>query len=104
MVKYSKALDLSFRALAGSTRRAIVERLSRGEASVTELARPLRMSLPAIHKHLRVLESAGLMVCRKQGRVKRCHLNPRALDVPAAWLERHRALWRYRLRALARHL
>jgi DNA-binding transcriptional ArsR family regulator len=104
MLNQAQRLDLGFRALADPTRRAIVERLARGEASVSELAGPFDMSLPAVHQHLRVLEDAGLLVCRKEGRVRRCRLDARALGRVAEWIERHRSLWERRLDALDRHL
>jgi DNA-binding transcriptional ArsR family regulator len=105
MVKFQRSpLDLKFRALADPKRRAIVSRLSTGDATVTELARPLRLSLPAMHKHLRVLQRARLAVVSKHGRVRRCSLDARGLEQPAAWIERHRAIWERRLGALSRHL
>ena len=83
MVKYNRALDATFQALADPTRRAIVAALSRGQASVTELARPHRMSLPAVMKHLRVLEKAGLLTQKKFGRTRRCRLAARPEDLSA---------------------
>ncbi|MFQ5658475.1 MAG: ArsR/SmtB family transcription factor, partial [Candidatus Methylomirabilales bacterium] len=77
MVKYiTPRLDATFSALADPTRRAILARLARGESSVTALAKPFDVSLPAISKHLRVLEKAGLLVRKKDGRVRRCRLLP----------------------------
>jgi DNA-binding transcriptional ArsR family regulator len=93
-----------FRALADPTRRAIIDRLARGEASVTELARPFAMSLPAVHQHLQVIEQAGLMSWSKEGRIRRCRLEPRALDGAVGWLMQRRAVWNRRLDALGRHL
>ena len=98
------ALDLTFKALADPTRRAIIDRLARGEASVSELARPFDMSLPAVHQHLRIIADAGLMRWSKERRVRRCRLEPRALDAAAAWLTQRRATWERRLDALGRHL
>lgn len=104
MLNQGAALDRTFHALADPTRRAMVERLARGEASLGELARPFDMSLPAVHQHLRVLELAGLVTCEKQGRVRRCRLDARPLDRAAGWVARHRAFWERRLDALAGHL
>lgn len=103
MVNY-QTLDRHLAALSDPTRRAIVERLSEGEATVSELAAPFEMSLPAVLKHLGVLESAGLMRSRKVGRVKTCRLQPAALDPVATWLEERREIWNRRLDALERHL
>ncbi len=100
----SQRLDRRFAALADPTRRAIVERLSRGEATVSELATPFDMSLPAVLKHLGVLEEAGLMRSRKVGRVKHCRLEADALAPVATWVEARTAAWSQRLDALARHL
>jgi DNA-binding transcriptional ArsR family regulator len=100
----SQTLDRRLAALADPTRRAIVERLSRGEATVSELASPFDMSLPAVLKHLGVLEGAGLMRSRKVGRVKTCRLEPAALDPVAAWIGDRRAVWEQRLDALEQHL
>jgi len=76
MAKYSLRLDATFSALADATRRQMLERLSHGEASVSELARPFGVSLPAIHKHLRVLERAGFIAHEKRGRVRHVRLMP----------------------------
>ncbi|MCI0436561.1 MAG: metalloregulator ArsR/SmtB family transcription factor [Gemmatimonadetes bacterium] len=100
----SDALDLTFGALADPTRRAILERLARGEAVVGELARPFRMSRPAISKHLRVLERAGLVQRTRDGRVSRCVLEAGPMRDAAAWVERYRAFWEGQLEALARYL
>lgn len=100
----SLTLDRRLAALSDPTRRAIVERLSEGEATVSELAEPFDMSLPAVLKHLGVLESAGLMRSRKVGRVKTCRLEPAALDPVATWVEERRETWERRLDALERHL
>ena len=87
MVKYSVgSLDLLFAALADPTRRAILIRLTQGEATVTELAAPFAISLPAISKHLRVLARSGLIVRQKDGRLRRCRLEPGPLHAVAAWL------------------
>ena len=100
----SQTLDRRLAALSDPTRRAIVERLSEGEATVSELAEPLPMSLPAVLKHLGILESAGLMRSHKTGRVKTCRLEPEALDPVATWVEERRRIWNRRLDALERHL
>ena len=100
----SQVLDRRLSALSDPTRRAIVERLSEGEATVSELADPFDMSLPAVLKHLGILESAGLMRSRKVGRVKTCRLAPAALDPVAAWVEERRDIWKRRLDALEGHL
>ena len=100
----SQTLDRRLAALSDPTRRAIVERLTEGEATVSELAEPFDMSLPAVLKHLGVLESAGLMWSRKVGRIKTCRLEPAALDPVATWVEERREIWKRRLDALERHL
>jgi DNA-binding transcriptional ArsR family regulator len=104
MVNHSRGLDATFQALADPTRRAIVAALSRGQASVTELARPHRMSLPAVMKHLRVLEKAGLVTQRKSGRTRRCRLAARPLQKAEAWISQYRAFWRTQFDALDRFL
>ncbi|MCW5773018.1 MAG: winged helix-turn-helix transcriptional regulator [Rhodospirillaceae bacterium] len=93
MLKSQEALNRVFGALADPTRRAIVERLGRGPASVSELARPLRMSLPAVVQHLALLEESGLVASRKVGRVRTCRLEAKRLDAAQAWLARQRARW-----------
>jgi DNA-binding transcriptional ArsR family regulator len=105
MVKYrSSSLDAVFGALADPTRRAIAERLAAGPASVSELAEPFEVTLPAIVKHLAVLEHAGLVENRKEGRVRYCSLVPEQLDVAAAWIERYGSFWRERFDGLRRYL
>lgn len=94
-------LDRTLAALADPTRRAIVRRLTDGEARVTEIARPFPMSLNAVSKHIRVLEGAQLVKRRRAGREHLLALNPKALDEAAAWLHEQRALWTSRLSALA---
>ena len=86
-------LDTTFAALADPTRRAILARLARGEASVTELAAPFDMSLPAISKHLKVLERAGLIARGRDAQSRPCRLQARPLEQAAQWLERYRAFW-----------
>jgi DNA-binding transcriptional ArsR family regulator len=97
MLNRSAQLDLMFSALADPTRRAILARLARGLATVTELAKPLKMSLPAIAPHLRLLEASGLVVSRKHGRVRTCRIEPKRLDAAQAWLAQQRAEWEARL-------
>src|SRR3977135_4001949 len=94
MVSYhANALDQVFSALSDPTRRAMLVRLQRQTLSVTELAQPFAMSLPAILKHLRVLERAGLIESRKDGRVHRCTLRPGAMKGAAGWIDRYRRVW-----------
>jgi len=98
------SLDRTFAALADPTRRAIVNRLTLGDANVGELAEPFAISLPAISKHLRVLESAGLLERHKEGRVHRCRLRAQPLGEAAQWLDETRQFWDRRLEALAQLL
>lgn len=93
-------LDHTLAALADPTRRAILQRLSRGEARVTELARPFAMSLNAVSKHIRMLERARLVRRRRAGREHLLSLDPRPLDEVAAWIEAQRSAWTARLDAL----
>jgi DNA-binding transcriptional ArsR family regulator len=94
MVKYSEAsLDRTFSALADPTRRAILARLASGQTSVTELAEPFELSLPAVSKHLKVLEQAGLIVRGRQAQWRPCRLKADPLKDIAAWVEHYRAFW-----------
>lgn len=102
MVKYRASLDTTFAALADPTRRAIVAHLARGESSVTALAAPHRISLPAISKHLTVLERAGLLARRRDGRVHRCRLVGGPMRDAAVWLARYHKFWERQFDALAR--
>ena len=105
MVKYqSQDLDAVFSALGDPTRWAILARLALGEASVGDLAAPHEMSLPAVSKHLRVLERAGLVQRTPEGRISRCTLDASPLREAADWVEHYRAFWEGRLDALARYL
>jgi DNA-binding transcriptional ArsR family regulator len=105
MVNYSSGvLDATFGALADPTRRAILARLARGEAMVTELAEPFHVSLPAISKHLRVLESAGLLEREIDGRVHRCRLAAEPMKDAAAWIAQYRAFWETQFDALEKYL
>jgi DNA-binding transcriptional ArsR family regulator len=97
-------LDQTLTALADPTRRAILQRLSRGEARVTELARPFAMSLNSVSKHIRMLERAELVRRRRAGREHLLSFNPEPLDEAAAWIEAQRAFWTARLDALEREL
>jgi DNA-binding transcriptional ArsR family regulator len=89
----SEDLDLLFGALADPTRRGIVERLAAGEATVTELAAPFSISLPAISRHLKVLERASLITRSQQGRWRHARLSPTSLASAATWLSRYERLW-----------
>jgi DNA-binding transcriptional ArsR family regulator len=86
-------LSLTFAALADPTRRAIIARLALGETSVTELAEPFEMSLPAVSKHLKVLERAGLIARGREAQWRPCRIEPRALKHVDDWLERYRRFW-----------
>jgi DNA-binding transcriptional ArsR family regulator len=99
-----QSLDLAFQALADPTRRAMIERLSLSPVSVSDLARPLAMSLPAVMQHLAVLESSGLVVSEKLGRVRTCRLQPQALSAAQSWIEARRAEWERRLDRLGHYL
>jgi DNA-binding transcriptional ArsR family regulator len=97
-------LDRIFHALADPSRRLIVERLSRGPASVSELAQPLPMSLPAVVQHLQVLEGSGLVRSEKVGRVRTCRIEPVALRPVERWISARRASWERRLDRLGEYL
>jgi DNA-binding transcriptional ArsR family regulator len=97
-------LDRTFSALADPTRRAIVERLADGEASVTELAEPFAMSLPAVSKHLKVLEKAGLISRGRRAQWRPCRLEPEPLKEASDWLQEYRRLWEERLDRLDEYL
>jgi DNA-binding transcriptional ArsR family regulator len=105
MVKYSQsALDATFGALADPIRRAILARLAQGQAMVTELAEPFRVSLPAVSKHVRVLESAGLLEREVDGRIHRCRLAAKPMRDACVWIERYRTFWESQFDSLARYL
>src|SRR5919201_18310 len=93
MATATDRLDRTFSALADPTRRAILARLAAGESSVTELAEPFDMSLPAVSKHLKVLERAGLIVRGREAQWRPCRIEPRALKEVDGWLERYRRFW-----------
>lgn len=97
MVQFSPGLDDAFTALADPTRRAILERLGQGEATVSELAAPAGISLTGMRKHLRVLEQAELIATEKRGRSRHCRLGPRRLEDAGEWIERFRRGWEQRL-------
>ena len=97
-------LTLTFSALADPTRRAILARLAQGESSVTELGAPFDMSLPAVSKHLKVLERAGLISRGRDAQWRPCRIEPRALKDVDAWLDRYRRLWDERLDRLDDYL
>jgi len=98
------SLDLMYAALADGSRRTMVDRLSRGPATVKELAGPLTMSLPAVLQHLRVLEESGLVRSEKVGRVRTCRLEPVALQAAEQWIADRRAGWLSRLDRLDAYL
>jgi DNA-binding transcriptional ArsR family regulator len=101
MVQYPHdGLDASFSALSDATRRGVLERLGRTDASITDLADEFGMTLTGMRKHVRVLERANLVVSRKVGRVRTCSLGPDRLAEEAAWLEQYRQLWETRFREL----
>ncbi len=106
MVNYSvAALDATFGALSDPTRRAILARLAAApESSVTELALPFRMTLPAVSKHLRVLEEAGLMARRREGRTHHCRIVAAPMREASDWMARYRDFWEGRLEALQLYL
>ncbi len=101
MVQYSTPrLDAAFAALSDATRRGVLERLGRSEASITELADRFHMTLTGMKKHVGVLEQAGLVTTQKIGRVRTCRLGPSRLEEEAAWIEGRRRLWDARFDAL----
>jgi DNA-binding transcriptional ArsR family regulator len=104
MQTQSAPLDALFHALADPTRRALVERLTRGPASVSALAEPMAMSLPAVLQHLQVLEASGLVCTEKVGRVRTCRLEPAALRTAEQWITQRRTQWERRLERLGAYL
>ncbi|WP_085882567.1 ArsR/SmtB family transcription factor [Oceanibacterium hippocampi] len=104
MTNQQPALDRVFHALADPTRRAIVERLNRGPASVSEIAEPFPMALPTVVQHLRVLESSGLVRSEKVGRVRTCRLEAAPLTRAEGWIAEQRAYWEARLDRLEDYL
>lgn len=104
MPNQTATLDDVFHALADPSRRLIVERLIKGPASVSELAKPLPMALPSVVQHLKVLETSGLIGSKKVGRVRTCHIEPAPLGTAARWIEEQRALWEGRFDRLDGYL
>src|SRR5438876_12065801 len=100
----SDPISNTFAALADPTRRAILARLARGPATVTELARPFEMTLPAVSKHLKVLERAGLIERGREAQWRPCQLRARPLEEAADWVERYRSLWEERFDRLDEYL
>ena len=100
MVQYSGDLDLAFAAVSDPTRRGILERLGRGDASISDLADAFAMSLTGVRKHVQVLEGAGLVTTEKIGRVRNCALGPRRLDDEATWIESYQAMLEARFQRL----
>jgi DNA-binding transcriptional ArsR family regulator len=97
MLKYSGELDLVFLALGDPTRRALVDQLTHGPASVSDLAAPLPISMPAVLQHLKVLEESGLVRSEKVGRVRTCHLELKMLNSAQTWIQARKAMWERRL-------
>jgi DNA-binding transcriptional ArsR family regulator len=103
MVQYARGqLDASFAALSDATRRGVLERLGRADASITDLAEKFHMTLTGIKKHVGILEQAKLVTTEKVGRVRTCKLGPRRLEEVMAWIERYRQLWDARFDELDR--
>jgi DNA-binding transcriptional ArsR family regulator len=97
MLKQSDPLDVLFQALSDPSRRSMIDRLSRGSASMSELAAPLNMSLPAVQQHLNILTASGIVSTRKIGRVRSCSLDSAVLGRAQEWISERRALWGNRL-------
>lgn len=104
MLNQESPLDSLYQALAEPARRVMVERLTRGPASVSELAKPLDMSLSAVMQHLQVLEASGLVRTEKMGRVRTCRIEPQALRTAEQWLSAQRVMWEKRLDRLDEYL
>jgi DNA-binding transcriptional ArsR family regulator len=104
MLHQSAQLDLMYQALADAGRRAMIERLARGPASVSELAQPLDMSLSAVVQHLQVLEASGLVRSEKVGRVRTCRIEPKALSMAEKWISQRRTIWERRFDKLGEFL
>jgi DNA-binding transcriptional ArsR family regulator len=103
MVQY-QSLDRTFSALSDPTRRAILERLGRGPATISELAQPYGMTLTGLKKHIRILEAAELVTTEKVGRTRQCRLGPGQLDEAARWIQTYRRYWQGRLDRLERYI
>ena len=104
MVQYSSDLDTVFTAVADGTRRGILERLGRREASISELAEQFEMTLTGMKKHVRILENAGLVTTEKVGRVRNCRLGPRRLEQEQAWIADYQQMLEARLDRLGEFL
>jgi DNA-binding transcriptional ArsR family regulator len=104
MVQYSSSLDDAFAAIADPTRRGILERLGRADATISALAEEFGMTLTGVRKHVRVLEEARLLITEKRGRVRTCRLGPRRLDREAEWIDHHRRMLEGRLNSLGEFL
>src|SRR5438105_55289 len=106
MLQYSPSqpAEIVFHALSDANRRAMIDRLLQGPASVSELARPLGISLPAVVQHLHVLEGSGVVRSHKEGRVRTCEIEPRALSAAERWISERRAAWEARLDRLGEFL
>lgn len=104
MVQLSDRLDITFAALADPTRRGVLERLGRGDASITDLAGSFEITLTGMKKHVRVLEGAGLVTTEKIGRVRQCRLGPRRLDEETAWIAQYQTMLEARYDRLAAFL
>ncbi len=104
MLRQDAILDLAFQALADPSRRAMVDRLVQGPATVSELAQPLAMSLPGVMQHLAVLEASGLVISEKAGRTRTCKIDPRVLSQAEKWISERRAIWERRLDRLGQFL
>jgi DNA-binding transcriptional ArsR family regulator len=104
MVQFSPRLDISFGALSDATRRGVLERLGRGDASISDLAASFDMTLTGMKKHVQILEGAGLLTTEKVGRVRRCKLGPRRLEDETAWIAKYRQMLQSRLDRLGEFL
>lgn len=104
MVQYSEDLDAAFAAVADPTRRGILERLGRADASISQLAESFDMTLTGIKKHVAVLEDARLVTTKKEGRVRTCRIGPRRLENEAAWIEKYQQLMEASLNRLENFL
>jgi DNA-binding transcriptional ArsR family regulator len=104
MVQYHAELDNGFAALSDATRRGILERLGRGDTSISDLAARFEMTLTGIKKHVQLLEDAGLVTTEKVGRVRTCRLGPRRLEDESAWIEKYREMLEARLDSLGAFL
>ena len=102
MVQYKPRLDSTFSALSDPTRRAILERLGHGSATISELAAPTGMTLTGLKKHVRILEEAELVTTEKRGRKRHCRLGPKSLDEASRWIDAYRRSWEDRFSRLDR--